>query len=85
MNVIRLSTVATCIVMSATAWAQSCSGGPDGGMDASGCQCNAPPEIVDQAAEHASSSVDPFALELDRAPSSPGVPTTRAVFHAKQE
>ena len=61
MNPLRFSAVVTCIAISAAASAQSCTGGPDGGMDASGCQCNSPPTIVDRTTVHASASVGPLA------------------------
>lgn len=61
MNPLRFSAVVTCIAISAAASAQSCSGGPDGGMDASGCQCNPPPAIADGTAVHAPAAVGPLA------------------------
>lgn len=39
------------IVLSQTLRAQSCSGGPDGGMDATGNQCNAHTSVIALAAE----------------------------------
>lgn len=44
--------------------AQECSGGTDGGMDATGSQCNNPPmALVDGASTHpAASEADPIAL-----------------------
>lgn len=38
----RALLVTACIAFSSTVAAQTCSGGPDGGMDATGNQCSAP-------------------------------------------
>jgi hypothetical protein len=54
MKLLRVSSFAVCVVVSATTWAQTCSGGPDGGMDASGCQCNAPDAAASVASDAAS-------------------------------
>jgi hypothetical protein len=39
-NAIRAMLVTAAVVLSASAHAQNCSGGPDGGMDATGNQCS---------------------------------------------
>ena len=46
MNTIYAFGLATAIVFSQSLHAQSCSGGIDGGMDATGNQCNAPGSVM---------------------------------------
>ena len=60
MNTIDAFGLATAIVFSQSLHAQSCSGGSDGGMDATGNQCNAPGSAV--ASTTGSVAVRPFEL-----------------------
>jgi hypothetical protein len=49
-NAIRATLVAAAVVLSASAHAQDCSGGPDGGMDATGNQCSHSSPVAERAA-----------------------------------
>jgi hypothetical protein len=49
-NAIRAMLVAAAVVLSASVHAQNCSGGPDGGMDATGNQCSHPNPVAVSAA-----------------------------------
>lgn len=49
-NAIRTMLVAAAVVLSASAHAQNCSGGPDGGMDATGNQCSHSNPVAGSAA-----------------------------------
>lgn len=53
MNTIYAFGLATAIVFSQSLHAQSCSGGIDGGMDATGNQCNAPGSVMADTTESA--------------------------------
>jgi hypothetical protein len=47
MNFIRKVLLAAAIASASPVHAQSCSGGPDGGMDATGNQCNRPAAVAE--------------------------------------
>lgn len=49
MNIVYAFGLATAMVFSQSLHAQSCSGGADGGMDATGNQCNTPGNIATRA------------------------------------
>ena len=53
MNIVYSLALATAIVFSQSLHAQSCSGGIDGGMDATGNQCNAPVSVMAYTTESA--------------------------------
>jgi hypothetical protein len=46
MNLRHISTAAAALLLAATVQAHDCSGGTDGGMDATGNQCNDPASVV---------------------------------------
>ena len=51
MSIIRAACLAAVILVSASLHAQNCSGGPEGGMDATGSQCNAPGSVGEYPTE----------------------------------
>ena len=57
MNVRHAIAAATALLMAGGVYAQTCSGGSDGGMDATGCDCNTPPAIDARAAAGTQPSV----------------------------
>jgi hypothetical protein len=46
MNIVQLTAFAVVLACAAPAHAQVCSGGPDGGADATGNQCNTPGDVA---------------------------------------
>ena len=64
MNAARLFALVLMLAVTASLRAQECSGGPDGGADATGNQCNNPPiaMIDDASARTSAGSDDPVAV-----------------------